>query len=138
MNDLTDTDSRLIMNAGGSNINVYVDNISLEIYENSINVDERKPLLSEQFELKQNYPNPFNTSTKIQFDVPIHSYVSIKIFDILGKEVYTVVDKKLNPGSYQEIWDGKNNSKDSVTSGIYFIKLHAKDFIKAKKIFLVR
>lgn len=91
-----------------------------------------------EIKLYQNYPNPFNSSTTIKFDVPINSDVVIKIFDILGQEIYTVVEKKFNSGSYQEIWDGKNKYKTLVASGVYFIRIQVKDFVKVKKIILLR
>jgi photosystem II stability/assembly factor-like uncharacterized protein len=71
-----------------------------------------------QFTLYQNYPNPFNPVTKIKFDVPENGKVVIKVFDVLGKEIATLVNVKLQPGTYETTYDGSN-----LNSGIYFYQL---------------
>ncbi len=90
------------------------------------------------FELYQNYPNPFNGTTKIKFDIPeiketsiIHA--KIIIFDINGRELQVLVDKKFNPGTYQAFWNSTNFS-----SGIYFFKLSAGNFNSVRKMVLVK
>ncbi|MBN1154369.1 T9SS type A sorting domain-containing protein [candidate division KSB1 bacterium] len=91
-----------------------------------------------EIKLYQNYPNPFNASTMIEFDVPINSHVTIKIYDILGREIETVVDKICHRGSHQAIWDSKNKSQSSVASGVYFVRIQVEDMIQVKKIIQVR
>lgn len=89
--------------------------------------------VSKDFILHQNYPNPFNPETKIRFEVAAAKNVSIKIFDVLGKEVATLVNKKFTPGIYKVSFDASK-----LSSGIYFYKLITDDFIDTKKMMLIR
>ena len=89
--------------------------------------------IPKSFELKQNYPNPFNPVTIIGFSVPVTGLVTIKIFDVLGKEVWTLVNEKLQPGTYGTSFDGSK-----LTSGVYFYKISAGDFRETKKMLLVK
>jgi hypothetical protein len=92
-----------------------------------------------KYSLQQNYPNPFNPVTKIKFDIQKsvvssqNSVVTLKVFDITGKEVATLVNEKLNPGTYEVTFDGGN-----LSSGIYFYQLRAGEFIKTKKLILLK
>ena len=83
--------------------------------------------------LSQNYPNPFNPSTTIEFSLPKSEYVELKVFNILGKEVATLVSTKLNSGNHTYTFDGKN-----LASGIYYYQLVAGDFREVKKMILIR
>ena len=87
----------------------------------------------EQYKLSQNYPNPFNPSTTINFTIPYASFVSLKVFNSLGQEIESLVAKDLNAGTYNYNWDAKG-----LTSGIYFYKLQAGDFIETKKMILLK
>jgi len=86
-----------------------------------------------RFELSQNYPNPFNPSTTIEFSIPKSGFVTLKIYNLLGQEVTTLVNDKLSPNKYKYIWDATNYS-----SGIYFYKLVAGKYIKIKKMILMK
>lgn len=83
--------------------------------------------------LSQNYPNPFNPSTKIKFEVPKSSFVSIKIYNILGKEISTIVNEYLNASTYEVEWNAIN-----YTSGVYFYRMEAGTFIETKRMMLVK
>ncbi|MBM4157409.1 MAG: T9SS type A sorting domain-containing protein [Ignavibacteria bacterium] len=85
------------------------------------------------FELYQNYPNPFNPVTRINFDIPKNEYVTLKIFDILGKEVTILVDEPLTPGKYEVKFDGSG-----LSSGMYFYKLVAGTFNETKRMILLK
>ncbi len=85
------------------------------------------------FSLHQNYPNPFNASTTITFDLPNGSYVTVKIFDILGKEVSTLVDEELPPGQYRAVW----NAYD-IANGVYFYIIKAGTFVETRKLILLK
>jgi hypothetical protein len=95
------------------------------------------------FSLYQNYPNPFNPVTKIRFDIPndlsfqrkleSSSTVTLKIYDIIGREIQTLVNENLNPGTYEVTFDGSN-----FASGIYFYKLIAGDFAQTKSMILLK
>ncbi len=92
-----------------------------------------------QFLLLQNYPNPFNPETNIKFDLPENSFVKIKVFDILGKLVTTLLDQRLNAGSYSVNWDASQYS-----SGVYFYSLETVSpgevgkFIQTKRMILLK
>jgi hypothetical protein len=86
-----------------------------------------------EFTLKQNYPNPFNPSTRIAFSIPKTSFVSLKVFDILGNEINTLVNGDLTEGSYEVEFIGKD-----LPSGVYFYNLTAGDFSKTMKMNLLK
>jgi len=86
-----------------------------------------------EFKLIQNYPNPFNPITKIKFDLPKNVNVKLTIYDMLGREIETLVNEQLNAGSYEVNWDGTK-----YTSGVYYYRLNAGDFVETKKMILVK
>jgi len=87
--------------------------------------DEVLPLI---YQLKQNYPNPFNPRTVIEYSVPEMTHVTIKVYNVLGEEIKTLVDRTESPGIYQIVW-----SPDNIASGIYFIRLNAGEFNQTRK-----
>lgn len=93
------------------------------------------------FELSQNYPNPFNPVTCIRFAVgktQSPSHISLKIYNLCGQLVRTLVDEEKIPGTYTVTWDGKNNSGKEVASGIYFYQLKSKNFNETKRMVLIK
>ena len=90
------------------------------------------------FFLLQNYPNPFNLSTKIEFALAKSGFVSLNIYDILGRKVRTLVSEGLSSGYKSVLWDGKNDGRKDVASGIYFYQLRIGDFSEAKKMLLLK
>jgi hypothetical protein len=99
-----------------------------------ITVDVRdSKVFPAEFSLGQNYPNPFNPTTLISFSIPKGGHVSLKVFDILGKEIGTIADRNLESGEYKCEW----NASDFV-SGIYFYRITAGDFIQTKKMMLLK
>lgn len=84
------------------------------------------------------YPNPFNPSTRIEYRIAERSAVSLKVFDVSGRLVRTLVDDVRDAGHYRLSWDGRNNSGRAVSSGIYFISLRSKEFRQTRKIVLLR
>jgi hypothetical protein len=85
------------------------------------------------FLLFQNYPNPFNPNTRIGFDIRSSGFVSLKVFDELGREVRTLVDEHLKPGSYETMFDAHG-----LGSGVYFYRLEAGRFVDTKKLVLMK
>jgi hypothetical protein len=85
------------------------------------------------FSLEQNYPNPFNPVTKIKFDIPKSAYTEIKIYDNLGRDVYTLVSQGLTAGKYEVEWNASN-----YPSGVYYYKITAGDYSETKKMVLVK
>ncbi|MGE5847719.1 MAG: alpha-amylase family glycosyl hydrolase [Ignavibacteria bacterium] len=94
--------------------------------------------LIKEYSLGQNYPNPFNPSTEITFQIVKPSNVNLKIFDILGREVKTLINEEKGNGRYSIRWNGDNNFNEPVSSGIYFYKLDAGSFTNTKKMMLLR
>ena len=98
----------------------------------------------QHFNLSQNYPNPFNPNTVISYSLPEKSSVAIEIFNILGQKVKTLVDQNKDAGVYRVIWNGKNQSGNQVSSGIYLYVMQAvslenrKEFVRIKKMILIR
>ena len=90
--------------------------------------------IPDKYELLQNYPNPFNPVTMIQFYIPKSSVVTLKVYNILGKEVFAMLDgQRLNAGVYQADFDGSN-----FTSGVYFYRLETPDFAQTLKMVLIK
>ncbi len=100
-----------------------------DIKELTINTDN----IPAEFELHQNYPNPFNPSTKIEFAIPRAEFVTVDIFNILGKKVETLVSKQLTAGNYSVTWDATKAS-----SGVYLYKINAGQFSESKKMTLIK
>ena len=91
-----------------------------------------KPFPS-RFQLQQNYPNPFNPQTKISYSVPKESFITLKVYDVLGREVATLVQDKKQVGEYTVTWNA-----DNVPSGVYFYKLTSNGFTETKKMLFIR
>jgi len=92
----------------------------------------------DQYKLYQNYPNPFNSKTVIRFDLPQEAYVTLELFDLLGRNVATLLDDKRAPGSYDLSWNGRDMNGRDLASGIYFYALRAGDFYQLRKLALVK
>ncbi len=90
------------------------------------------------YQLFQNYPNPFNPKTCIKVHIPKTTFVVLQIFDTLGREIYTLVDSEIPPGVYEYVWDGRNSEGREVASGLYLYQIQAGDFLKSKKMVLIR
>ncbi len=85
------------------------------------------------FELEQNFPNPFNPATKIRYEIPERSFVTLKVYDVLGNEVVTLVNEEKSAGDYEVEFNGT-----SFPSGIYFYRLQADSYVKTKKMILLK
>ncbi len=94
--------------------------------------------IAEQYVLYQNYPNPFNPQTSIDFYLPKTTSASIKVYDVLGREIITLLDKELKAGNQQVVWNGRDNTGNNVASGIYFYRLQTGEFSQICKMLLVR
>jgi photosystem II stability/assembly factor-like uncharacterized protein len=85
------------------------------------------------YSLNQNYPNPFNPVTNVEFGIPFQGIVTLKVFDMLGKEIATLINSSLNPGQYEIQFNGSNYA-----SGVYFYRLTAGEFTDTKRMMLVK
>jgi len=91
-----------------------------------------------QFSLDQNYPNPFNPSTTIPFCLAHPANVSLKIYNVLGQEVVTLIEEKMGEGTHIRVWNGSNRSGQAVASGVYFYQLQAGEYVETKKMIVLR
>jgi hypothetical protein len=83
--------------------------------------------------LEQNYPNPFNPSTKIKYQIPVSGFVSLKVYDVLGKEIASLVQEVKSAGIYEVQFDASE-----LVSGVYFYTLKVGDFIQTRKMILLK
>jgi len=113
----------------------YFDNFRLVNYTDGpgVGIIQNEGEIPKSYSLLQNYPNPFNPVTKIKFGIPKASFVKLTVFDVLGKEIGVVVNQDLKPGNYETDFNASE-----MPSGVYFYKIEAGDFIKTKKMLLVK
>jgi hypothetical protein len=100
--------------------------------------DASAEILSERYQLQQNYPNPFNPNTVIEYSLGTRVFVTIEIFDLLGRKVTTLVQEEQEQGDYSIQWDGKDSNGKSVTTGVYLYRLRAGNFVEVKKMVLLK
>jgi hypothetical protein len=94
-------------------------------------------LISSSYKLNQNFPNPFNPNTSIQYAVSSRLFVSLKVYDVLGNEIATLVNEEKSVGSYEVEFNPASGNLNLV-SGIYFYQLKAGSFIQTKKMILLK
>lgn len=111
---------------------VGIDGVKLILTPTNIEISDILQI-PESYSLSQNYPNPFNPTTTIEFALPNSELVTLKIFNILGEEVSLLVSKKLPAGSYRYHWKA-----DNLATGVYYYQLKAGNFIRTKKMILIR
>ncbi len=102
-------------------------------YQNPVDVKNDDALTPDDYILFQNYPNPFNPNTKIKYSVPQSANVVIKVFDVLGNEIETLVNEEKPAGTYEVTWNA-----DNLPSGVYFYELKSGDFINTKKMMMLK
>lgn len=100
--------------------------------------DNESEALPESFALAQNHPNPFNHFTTIQYNIPYDAFIRLEIIDLLGRVVRILKTGNQNPGKYTVAWDGADNNRHPVATGIYFARLQAGDFMSVKKMLLLK
>jgi len=101
--------------------------------DDPIGIHSQNTNIPSKFELFQNYPNPFNPATTIEFSIPKNEFVVIKVFDISGREVGTIINSEMKTGTHEIKFDGSN-----LSSGIYFYTINAGDYKETKKMILVK
>ncbi len=118
----------------------YGDNVwgAFTIYQPTDADGEEKPSLPSKFTLGQNYPNPFNPKTEIPFSLTTKTEVTLIVYNVLGQEVRTVMNEILPAGEHIAVWDGRDNSGNSVTTGVYFYRLQAGSIDQVKKMVLLK
>lgn len=104
-----------------------------------VSVDQdADPMIPREYMLAQNYPNPFNPSTVIRFALPRSGNMSLKIYNIVGQEVSSLVEGYLPAGAFRATWDGTDMSGQAVSSGIYLYRLKAGDYVEIRKMLLMK
>lgn len=110
----------------------------IKIIEQSPTGIEHQTELPTEFRLHAPYPNPFNASVTIPFGVPKSSHVSIKIYDLLGRDVITLMNRGIEAGSHTVVWNGQDYLQSIAASGVYFVRMQAENFVAIKKIIMLR
>lgn len=108
-------------------------NIQFSVINDTTGITQINNNIPNKFALYQNYPNPFNPSTKIKFDIPKSSLVTLRIYDITGREVSKAVGQQLNAGTYSYEWNASG-----LSSGVYFYKLRTEGYAEVKKMLLLK
>ncbi|MBN2412832.1 T9SS type A sorting domain-containing protein [candidate division KSB1 bacterium] len=129
------------IDTGGQLLMVYMSDWKAGIATSPIDpagVTAEKDKFPEAHILFPNYPNPFNSETIIGYRITSFSYVELIIFDVLGKEVKTLINKTQPPGEYHVHWNGTNDMGNEIPSGIYFYRLQTENFKQTKKVLLIR
>ena len=123
----------------GNDNNIYV------VGGNTANINQGTPtsmndnhISPDGFTLEQNYPNPFNPSTTISFSIPSSAFTSLKVFDIIGNEVATLVNEEKSAGTYEVLFNSHSDEGRNMTSGTYFYRLSAGSFSEVKKMILIK
>ncbi|MCF8259581.1 MAG: choice-of-anchor A family protein [Melioribacteraceae bacterium] len=151
--DLGDTFQSLGMNGFGVSViynsdktpekragfnNIYVGTGSGEIYWNSPVTSVSNQTNPIEFALKNNYPNPFNPTTNIKFSVPQATFVTLKVYDMLGREIRTLVNSTIAGGNHEVVWNGKDDNGSLVSTGLYLYRLETQGFTKSHKMLLLK
>jgi hypothetical protein len=114
---------------------------SVNLAQLATGVNERdwEVITPEDYDLAQNYPNPFNPSTTIEFSLPLNKLISLRIYDMTGREVRALIAPAEYPaGKHAAVWDGKDNTGQFVSSGQYIYRLEFGGFVKSKIMTLVK
>lgn len=111
----------------------WIKDVKVYEYPFTVNTENYRQSTPRNYYLSQNYPNPFNPSTKIKYTIPKTSLVTLTIYDLLGKEIETLVKEEKSPGYYETTFNGSN-----LSSGVYFYRISAGEYIQTKKFILLK
>ncbi|MFH0881981.1 MAG: T9SS type A sorting domain-containing protein, partial [bacterium] len=125
--------AELIENLPASGVKVYA------ITDTAVTLDVPDEIaLPKRFALYPNYPNPFNPDTQIRFELPESVPVKLVIYNVLGQQVRSLVNRRMQPGSHTVMFDGRSNDGIPLASGVYFYRLEAGRFVKNRKMVLLK
>lgn len=140
-NDTTNPSCFLNSGAAGgisiSEITVSGSTASIKFNSGTTTAEESNEIPNE-FSLAQNYPNPFNPDTRIKFSLPAAAKVSVKIFDLLGREIKALLNGELSAGAHEVIWNGDDNSGQKAAAGVYMYSVSTGKFSRTKKMVLLK
>ena len=94
--------------------------------------------IPDEFSLHQNYPNPFNPVTKIEYDIPEEGNMSLRVYDLMGREVRTLVNGLQTAGYHEILWNGMNDKGEQVAAGLYLYQMKSEGLTKTKKMVLLK
>ncbi len=115
---------------------IYFDNISF--YSNSVGVDNRSETFPQGFVLEQNFPNPFNPSTTLRYELPEDGLVNVTIYDMMGRQVSTLVSSHQTAGYKSIQWNATNDFGKPVSAGVYLYQIQAGEFVQTRKMVLLK
>ncbi|WP_457653551.1 FlgD immunoglobulin-like domain containing protein [Rhodocaloribacter sp.] len=124
--------------AGFDELTVFVDVETGEVLAPVFVATEPDPAVPPPFTLRQNYPNPFNPTTEIRFDLSRPGPVRLAVYDLLGREVRTLVDGIRAAGAHAVVWDGRSDAGETVASGVYLYRMEAGGFTKSRMMVLMK
>ncbi len=107
-------------------------------FDRATTVNSSEVIKPTSFILEQNYPNPFNTSTVIRFRLPGGSHVNLRVYNLTGQLVRTLVEAQKPAGRHQVVWDGLNARGEHLSSGVYLYRIEAGDFRATKRLTMVK
>ncbi len=113
-------------------------NVVVEAIGGGTGINSDQPNIAKSYKLEQNYPNPFNPTTKISYTIPEKSHVCIKVYNMLGEHIITLVNRNLSAGNYSIKWNARDKFGNQVASGMYVYQIVAGDFVNCKKMVLLR
>ena len=116
----------------------YFDNIVVTALDSATNVGDNLSNGIKNFQLRQNYPNPFNPETVISYDLPKGDFVSLSVYDLLGRKVKTLVSDYQSEGQYSVTWNGRDDSGTSLSSGVYLYTIKTSSFLESKRMMLLK
>jgi len=120
----------------------YFDNIVVQPFESTTAVEEKQdfvsPSIVKEFRLGQNYPNPFNPGTHISYQMVSNEYVTLTIYDLLGKKIKSLISENQMPGSYSVTWNGRDENGNRTPSGVYVYTLKTNSFMETKKMLMLK
>lgn len=114
-----------------------IDNIEVQERIGLVGIEDNDGM-PKSFALSQNYPNPFNPATNISYQLPKTSKVTIRVYNVLGQEVRTLVSGQQLPGQHTIVWDGKTNNGITAASGIYLYRMAADGFVQQRKMMFIK
>ncbi len=118
--------------------NIYIYQIKAYISVGTVGNEKTLEVLPSSYSLSQNYPNPFNPSTKIQYTLPENAKVTVRIYDMLGRVIKTLVSGEESAGMHQITWNGDNEAGQKVATGIYMYSISTNKFVQTKKMVLMK
>ena len=116
---------------------IYFDDLKIEVIQKVTGIEGENGL-PVSYDMSQNYPNPFNPTTTIRYSLQANSFVTLRIYDILGREVKTLISTEQNSGTHNVQWNGDNNFGNKVSSGIYLYRIKAANFVMTKKMIMLK